>query len=139
MSGRQRTIVAGLLLLGILAGCLLVVFAGNACPVETGAQPCPGAARNLVIGIGLAAMTVGLLVAPFAFLAEVVARRRIVYRGAWSRAARRGALAASVVAVLAGLRLGGALSVPTGLFVLILAGVVEWLVARTDRLVMETS
>jgi hypothetical protein len=139
MSGRQRTIVAGLILLGILAGCLLLVFAGTACPVETDAQPCPGAARNLVIGIGLAALAVGLLVAPFAFLAEVVAGRHIVYRGAWGRAARRGALAAAVVAVLAGLRLGGALSVPTGIFVLILAGVVEWFLARTDHRVMETS
>ena len=69
-------------------------------------QPCPDAARNLVIGIGLAALAVGLLVTPFAFLGEFVARRRIVYRGAWARAARRGLLAGLVVAVLAGLRLG---------------------------------
>ncbi|MCP5775783.1 hypothetical protein NL389_38755, partial [Klebsiella pneumoniae] len=81
------------------------------------------AARNLVIGIGLAAAAVGLIVAPFAFLAEFVARRRIVYRGAWARAARRGLLAGLVVATLAGLRLGGALGVPTAIFVLILAGV----------------
>lgn len=132
MSGRHRTIVAALFLGGVLALALLVAFIGNACPVETERQPCPDAARNLVIGIGLAAAAVGLIVAPFAFLAEFVARRRIVYRGAWARAARRGLLAGLVVATLAGLRLGGALGVPTAIFVLILAGVAEWFAARTD-------
>ena len=132
MSGRHRTWVAGLILLGVLAAVLLVVFAGNACPVETDAQPCPDATRNVIIGIALASAAVGLLVAPFAFMAEVLARRRIVYRGAWARAGRRGALAGLIVAALAGLRLGGALNVPTALFVLILAGVIEWYIARND-------
>jgi hypothetical protein len=132
MSGRHRTIVAGLILLGILAVMLLVLFAANSCPVETPVQPCPGAARNLVLGIGLAATAVALLVTPFAFLGEVVARRRIVYRGAWGRAGRRGVLAGLVVATLAGLRLGGTLSVPVALFVVLLAGVIEWFFARND-------
>jgi hypothetical protein len=132
MSGRHRTIVAVLFLLGVLALVLLVVFAGNACPVETAQQACPDATRNLAIGIGLAAAAVGLVVTPFAFLGEFVARRRIVYRGAWTRAARRGLLVGLVVAILAGLRLAGALSVPTALFVLILAGVAEWFAIRTD-------
>jgi hypothetical protein len=65
-------------------------------------------------------------------MGEVVARRRIVYRGAWGRAARRGILAGVVVVALAGLRLGGALNVPIGLFVLILAGVIEWFFVRND-------
>lgn len=133
MSGTNRTMVGALILLGILAAVLLVAFAAITCPVETDAQPCPGAARNLVLGVGLASTAVGLLVAPFAFLGEVMARRRIVYRGAWGRAGRRGALAGLMVAALAGLRLGGALSVPIALFVLILAGVVEWFFARNDR------
>ena len=133
MSGRNRTIVASLILLGILALVVLVAFAGNSCPAETSAQPCSEAARNLVLGIGLASSAVGLLVAPFAFLGEVMARRRIVYRGAWARAGRRGLLAALVVAALAGLRLGGALSVPIAIFVFILAGVIEWFFARNDR------
>lgn len=132
MSGRNRTIVGALILLGILAAVLLVAFASNTCPAETDAQPCPGAARNLVLGVGLASTAVGLLVAPFAFLGEVMARRRIVYRGAWGRAARRGTLAGLVVAAMAGLRLADALSVPIALFVLILAGVVEWFFARND-------
>ncbi len=69
---------------------------------------------------------------PFAFLGEVMARRRIVYRGAWVRAVRRGVLVGLVVAALAGLRLGGSLSVPIAIFVIILAGVVEWYLARRD-------
>lgn len=133
MSARNRTIVVGLILLGLLAGLLLVLFASGSCPVETVLQPCPQAPRNVVIVIGLAATSVGLLVTPFAFLGEVLARRRIVYRGAWGRAARRGVLVALAVATLAGLRLGGALSVPIAIFVVILAGVAEWFAARRDQ------
>jgi hypothetical protein len=132
MSGHHRAAVAALILLGILALVLLVAFAGNACPVETDAQPCPDAARNVGVAIGLAAIGVALLVTPFAFLAEVVARRRIVYRGAWIRAARRGVLVGLVLAALAGLRLGGALSVPVAIFIVILAVVAEWFLARRD-------
>jgi hypothetical protein len=139
MSTRHRTIVVGLVLLGVLTVVVLVAFAGNACPIETDQQPCPDAGRNLAIGIGLAAVAVGLLVTPFAFLAEVMTDRHIVYRGAWGRAARRGLLAGLVVGILAGLRLAGVLSVPTALFVIILAGAVEWLAARIDRRVMETT
>ena len=39
MSGRNRTTVAALLLLAILAVVVLVAFAGNSCPVETVLQP----------------------------------------------------------------------------------------------------
>ena len=132
MSGRNRTIVGALILLAILSGVVLVAFASSACPVETEVQPCPSAARNLVLVVGLASTAVGLLVMPFAFLGEVMSRRRIVYRGAWGRAARRGVLAGLIVAALAGLRLGEALNVPIALFVLILAGVIEWFFARND-------
>lgn len=133
MSARNRTIVVGLILLAVLAGLLLVAFASGSCPVETAVQPCPQAPRNVVIVIGMAAVSGGLLVTPFAFLGEYVARRRIVYRGAWARAARRGVLVGLVVATLAGLRLGGALSVPIAIFVVILAGVAEWFAARRDQ------
>jgi hypothetical protein len=132
MSGRHRAVVAALLLAGLLAALLVVVVAGNACPAERPGQPCPDATRNVVVVVALASMAAALLVTPFAFLGEVVARRRIVYRGAWVRAARRGLLVGLVIAGLAGLRLGGVLSVPIGIFVLILAGVAEWFAARTD-------
>ena len=132
MSGRHRTTVGVLLLLGVLGMVVLVAFAGSACPAETETQPCPNATRNLVVGVALAASSVGLLVTPFAFLGELVARRRIVYRGAWWRAARRGILVGLVVAALAGLRLGGVLSVPVAMFTIVLGGVVEWFLARRD-------
>ena len=133
MSGRHRIVVIALVLLAVLGGVVLVAVAGRACPVETAAQPCPDAARNRAVVVALAAVTVALAVSPFAFLGEVVARRRIVYRGAWLRAARRGVLAGLVVAALAGLRLGGALSVPIAIFVVIVAGVLEWLALRWER------
>jgi len=132
MSGHHRTAVAGLILSGILVLILLVAFAGNACPVETEAQPCPDATRNVAVAIGLASAGVALLVTPFAFLAEVVARRHIVYRGAWIRAARRGVLVGLVLAAFGGLRLAGALSVPVAIFIVILAVAAEWLLARRD-------
>jgi hypothetical protein len=132
MSGRHRTAVIGLILAAILAALLLAAFAANACPAETASQPCPQAPRNVVLVVGLAATTAALTVTPFAFLGEVLARRRIVYRGAWVRAARRGVLVGLVIATLAGLRLGGALSVPITIFIVILAAVVEWFAARGD-------
>ncbi len=133
MSGRDRIGVAALVLLGILAAMVLVAVTGRACPVETSAQPCPDAAMNRALVVLLAAASLSLVVTPFAFLGEVMARRRIVYRGAWVRAMRRGGLVGLVVAALAGLRLGGSLSVPIAIFVIILAGVVEWYLARRDR------
>ena len=133
MSGRHRLAVALLILAGILAVVVLLSVAGRICPAETPAQPCPDAARNRVVVVILASVSGALLVTPFAFLGEVVARRRIVYRGAWGRASRRGALTGVVIAILAGLRIGGALSVPVGIFVIILAGVAEWLVVRRER------
>jgi hypothetical protein len=132
MSGRNRTIVAALFLVGILAVVLLVAFAGNACPAETETQACPDAARNLAIGVALASASLALIVTPFAFLAEFVARRRIVYRGAWGRAARRGVIAGLVLAVLAGLRLADVLGVATAIFVVIVAGAIEWFFVRND-------
>ena len=132
MSGRHRLIVAALLLLGILASVVLVAVAARACPVETVTQPCADAARNRAIVVGLASTSAALLVTPFAFLGELMARRRIVYRGAWSRASRRGILVGLVLAAIAGLQLGGALSVPIAIFVIILAAVIEWFFARRD-------
>jgi len=132
VSGRHRLIVGALILAGALAAAGLVGFASIACPARTEAQPCPDAARNLIIGVALATAAVTLLVTPFAFLAELLARRRIVYRGAWRRAARRGALAGFVVAAFAGLRLGGTLSVPIALFVLLVVGAAEWLAIQRD-------
>jgi hypothetical protein len=134
VSGGNRLAVAGLVLAGILCGAGLVLFAANACPGDLPRQSCPEAGPNRVAVVALAAITLALLVTPFAFLAEFALRRRIVYRGAWRRAARRGVIVGTVAAILAGLRIGGALNVPVGLFVVLLAGAGEWFaVRRFDR------
>ena len=130
VTGRHRTVVAGLALLAILAVLVLVVFAGNACPSQTASNPCPQAGMNRIVVVGLAALAVTLTITPFAFLAEFVIRRRIAYRGGWFRAARRGVLSGAVVAALAALRIGGALNVPVAIFVVLLAALVEWFAAR---------
>lgn len=114
----------------MLVGVTLIAFAATGCPTDLPLQPCPAAGTNRIVVVVLAAATTGLLVTPFAFLGEFVARRRIVFRGAWSRAARRGLLAAALVAAMAGLRLGGALSVPGALFLLTMAGLAEWVAVR---------
>jgi len=130
VSRRNRLSVAGLVLAGLLCGLALLLFAASSCPADLPNQPCPAAGTNRIIVIGLSAVTVGLLVAPFAFLGEFVLRRRIVYRGAWRRAARRAVLVGIVTVVVAGLRLGGALSVPVALFVVLLAAAAEWFAVR---------
>jgi len=130
MTRRSRLAVGLLVLLAVATGFGLVAFAGSRCPAELPGQPCPDAGMNQAIVIGLAALAVGWATAAFAYLAEAALRRSIVYRGAWTRAARRGVLLAALVAVLGGLRLGGALSPAGALFVMILTGVVEWSAVR---------
>jgi len=130
MSGRQRFEVLALVLVAVLGFVALVSFAGNACPGTGPAAACPEAGRNRAVVVILTAVSVAVLVTPFAFLGEFVLRRRIVYRGAWRRAARRGLLAGVVLAALAGLRLGGALTVSVGIFVVLLAGLAEWFAVR---------
>jgi hypothetical protein len=122
--------VAVLVLLAVLGGVVLVAIAGNACPSDVPGRPCPNAVANRAMVVALAAATAGLAVMPFALLAEFAVRRRIIYRGAWGRAARRGLLVAAALAAVAGLRLGGALSVPVALFVISLAAAVEWFAVR---------
>ncbi len=128
--GRHRATVAALFLLAVLAGLVLVVVAARLCPTELPGQPCGAATTNRALVVVLAAVTMALLVTPFAFLAELLTRRRIVYRWAWWRAARRGIVAGFVVAALAGLRLGGALSPPVAIFVVAAAIGLEWFVSR---------
>lgn len=117
----RRDLVDATALLGaaVLTVVLLIVFAARSCPAATPELACPDAPLHRAVVVVLAAAATGLLVAPFAFVAEFAARRRIVYRGAWGRAARRAVLAAFAVAALAGLRLGGALNAPLALFVLV--------------------
>ena len=130
MTGRIRLAVAALVLLAVLAGVVLVAFAGNACPVDAPGSPCPNAGVNRAVVVALAAATAGLAVVPLALLAEFALRRRILFRGAWGRATRRGLLVAGVVGAIGALRLGGAISVPVAIFLISVTAATEWLALR---------
>jgi hypothetical protein len=130
MTSRSRIAVAALVLLAVLGAVVLVAFAGNACAGDLPGRPCPTAGVNRAVVVALAALTAGVTVIPFALLAEFAVRRRIVYRGAWGRAIRRGVLVGAVIAAVAGLRIGGALSVPVALFLVSLAAATEWIALR---------
>jgi hypothetical protein len=130
MTSRSRIAIAALMLLAVLGAVVLVAFAGNACAGDLPGQPCPNAGANRAMVVALAAVTAGVAVMPFALLAEFAVRRRIIYRGAWGRAIRRGVLVGAVIAAVASLRLGGALSVPVALFVISLATATEWIALR---------
>ena len=130
MSGRLRLTLAYLLLLALLVVVALVAFAGSSCAGDVPGVPCPEAGRNRAIVVAMVGVATWLLVTPFAFLAEFGLRRRIAYRGMWARAHRRGLLVGLAVAALAGLRLGGALSVPGALFVVVMLVLVEWFAIR---------
>jgi hypothetical protein len=130
VTASDRLIVVALVVGAALCGAALVAFASISCPASLPGQACPGASLNRVIVVALGAVAAGLLVAPFAFLAEFVLRRSIAYRGAWGRAGRRGLLIAAVVVSLAALRLGGAFSIPVAIFVVLLAAIVEWFAVR---------
>jgi len=126
----SRLAVLGLLAAGILAATALLAFASGSCASDQPGVPCPEAGFNRALVVSLVGVATALVVAPFAFLAEFAARRRIEYRGSWGRALRRGLLVGLVVAALAGLRVGDALSVASALFVVIMAGLVEWSAVR---------
>jgi hypothetical protein len=130
MTPRSRIAIAALMLLAVLGAVVLVAFAGNSCAGDLPGQPCPNAGANRTAVVALAAMTAAVAVMPFALLAEFAVRRRIIYRGAWGRAVRRGLLVGAAIAAIAGLRLGGALSVPVVLFVVSLAAASEWVSLR---------
>ena len=126
----SRLAVFGLLGGAALAVAGVLTFASGACASDQPGLPCPEAGLNRAVVVALVGVATAFVVAPFAFLAEFAARRRIAYRGSWGRATRRGLLAGLVIAALAGLRVGDALSVASALFVVIMAVLVEWSAVR---------
>jgi len=107
MTARSRIAIAALVLLAVLGGVVLVAFAGNSCAVDLPDQPCPNVGVNRAVVVALTALTAGLAVAPFALLSEFAVRRRIIYRGAWGRAARRGLLVGASIAAIGRPAAGG--------------------------------
>jgi hypothetical protein len=66
---------------------------------------------------------------PFFWLAAFARHRRIAFRGDWSRAIRRGAWVAMVVAILVALRIQGVLSLPIAIFVAALVVLAEMILS----------
>jgi hypothetical protein len=127
---RDRVLVAVLLIAGVVALAAVVGLAANLCPGPTATDPCPDAGRNRVIVVGTAAAGVALLMAALAFVADYATHGRIVYRGAWPRAVRRGLLTGAVLAAVAGLRLVEALNVFSAGVVVAVAVAIEWFASR---------
>ncbi len=69
------------------------------------------------VGAALIGLASGLTIAPAFWLGTYALHRRIAYRGDWSRALRRSAWVAVVVALFVALRVQGVFSLPIGLFV----------------------
>lgn len=77
------------------------------------------------VGAVLIGLAVGLTAMPLFWLSVFARHRRIAYRGDWTRAIRRGAWVAVVVAVLVVLRLQGLFEPAIALFILAMVVVAE--------------
>ena len=130
MSRRDRIAVVALGLAAVVAVIGVAVLASQLCPAPTPTDPCPDADRNRLVVVGLAAIAVFCGMTPAAFMGDYLVHDRIVYRGAWTRAARRGLLAGLVLAAVAGLRLADALNLFSAAVVVGVAAAAEWVATR---------
>lgn len=76
-------------------------------------------------GAAAMAAAVGLTTVPLFWLAAFARGRRIAFRGAWARAARRGAWVGLVIGILVVLRLQDLFQLPLVLFIVALVLVAE--------------
>jgi hypothetical protein len=83
-------------------------------------DPAAGYVGAILIGLAF-----GLTMIPLLWLAVFGRHRRIAYRGDWTRAIRRGAWIAVVVAILVILRVQGVLQPPIALFIIALVVLAE--------------
>jgi len=83
-------------------------------------DPAAGYVGAILIGLAF-----GLTTIPLLWLAVFGRHRRIAYRGDWTRAIRRGAWIAIVVAILVILRVQGVLQPPIALFIIALVVLAE--------------
>ena len=117
MDLRDRTAnyVFGLLAIGAWAAVYLVL---------TTTYPRENPSNGLV-GAGVIGLACGVTSVPLLWLAAFARHRRIAFRGDWSRAIRRGAWVAMVVAILVALRVQSVLSLPIAVFVVALVVLAE--------------
>jgi hypothetical protein len=130
VTARDRVLVAVLVLAGVAAVVGVVALAANLCPGPTATDPCADAARNRGLVVGTAAVAVALVMTAIAFVADYATHDRIVYRGAWPRALRRGLLAGTTLAAVAGLRLVEALTIFSAAVVVAVVVAIEWFASR---------
>ena len=77
------------------------------------------------VGAGAFGLAAGLLTAPLFWLGAFARQHRIAYRGDWTRALRRGAWIAVLVALFVVLRAQGVLQLPIALFLTAMAFIAE--------------
>ena len=85
-----------------------------------------------LIGGGFIGLACGLTTVPVFWLVPFARHRRIALLGDWSRAIRRGAWVAGVVALFVSLRIQSWLSVPIAVFVVVLVLLAE-ITLSTER------
>ena len=76
-------------------------------------------------GSGLIGLACGLTTVPLFWLVPFARHRRIALLGDWSRAIRRGAWVAAVIALFVALRIQSVLSLPIAVFVVVLVLMAE--------------
>ncbi len=121
MYARDRLLNVSLLLAAFGAWLAVAWLLTSASPRDDARIQAAGA---LLLGIAVA-----LTLLPLFWLASFARRRRIAYRGDWSRAGRRALLAGGVVTLLVLLRVLGAFSLPLAAFVVAMALFVELIVS----------
>lgn len=92
--------------------------------IVTATYPRASATTDLV-GAGMIGLACGLTAVPLLWLLMFTRHRRIALLGDWSRAIRRGAWVAAVVALFAALRIQAVLSLPIAVFVVVLVIMAE--------------
>jgi hypothetical protein len=117
METRDRIFTIGLFAAALVAWIGVALLVLNRDPIADKAWGYGGA-----LLMGLAA---SITVAPMAWLVVFAGHRRRAYRGDWMRALRRSGWVGLIVAILVGLRVAGAFSLPIGLFVAAMAAVAE--------------
>ncbi len=121
MDLRDRTANYLFVLLAIGAWALVGV-------VLTTTYPRQNATGGLV-GAGAIGLACGVTAVPLFWLAVFARHRRIAFRGDWSRAIRRGAWVAMVVAILVALRVQGLFSLPIAVFLAALVVLAEMILS----------
>jgi hypothetical protein len=121
MELRDRTGNYFFLLLAIAAWAVVFAVVTTTYPRE---NPTSG-----LVGAGAIGVACGMTAVPFFWLAAFARHRRIAFRGDWSRAIRRGAWVAMVVAILVALRIQGVLSLPIAIFVAALVVLAEMILS----------